>query len=138
MFIAGGPNGDNGLSGKKLVVDAYGPTVPIGGGAWSGKDLNKVDRLGGYLARDLAVQAVARLNVREAVVTLEYIPGCDAPVHAEVLADGRSVAYTLDPVATGNAVITARLVESLPALPEMARWGHQGDGRIRIGGTGHG
>jgi S-adenosylmethionine synthetase len=138
MFIAGGPNGDNGLSGKKLVVDAYGPTVPIGGGAWSGKDLNKVDRLGGYLARDLAVQAVARLNVREALVTLEYIPGCDAPVHAEVLADGRAVAYSLDPTATSSALITARLVESLPPLPEMARWGHLNGGRTQTGERGHG
>jgi S-adenosylmethionine synthetase len=130
MFIAGGPNGDNGLSGKKLVVDAYGPTVPIGGGAWSGKDLNKVDRLGGYLARELAVQAVADLNLKEAIVTLEYIPGCDAPVHAEVLANGQPVAYPIDPTATSNALITARLVESLPPLPEMARWGHLNCGRI--------
>jgi S-adenosylmethionine synthetase len=138
MFIAGGPNGDNGLSGKKLVVDAYGPTVPIGGGAWSGKDLNKVDRLGGYLARDLAVQAVADLNVREAIVTLEYIPGCNAPVHAEVLVDGRPVAYRIDSAATSNALITAKLVESLPPLPEMARWGHLSFDRIRVAEYAHG
>jgi S-adenosylmethionine synthetase len=137
MFIAGGPNGDNGLSGKKLVVDAYGPTVPIGGGAWSGKDLNKVDRLGGYLARELAVQAVADLKLKEAIVTLEYIPGCDAPVHAEVLADGQPVAYPIDPDATRNALITARLVESLPPLPEMARWGHHHHSPVRIGERGH-
>jgi S-adenosylmethionine synthetase len=114
------------------VVDAYGPTVPIGGGAWSGKDLNKVDRLGGYLARELAVQAVADLNVREAIVTLEYIPGCDAPVHAEILADGRPVAYPIDLIATSNALMTARLVESLPPLQEMARWGHHNCGRVRV------
>ena len=70
MFVAGGPNGDNGLSGKKLVVDAYGPTVPIGGGAWSGKDLRKVDRLGGLLARRLARLAVSRGLCREARVVL--------------------------------------------------------------------
>jgi S-adenosylmethionine synthetase len=49
MFVCGGPNGDNGTTGKKLVMDAYGPTVPIGGGAWSGKDFMKVDRKGGCL-----------------------------------------------------------------------------------------
>ncbi|ODT33513.1 MAG: hypothetical protein ABS55_13135 [Lautropia sp. SCN 70-15] len=65
MFVAGGPNGDNGTTGKKLVMDAYGPTVPIGGGAWSGKDFNKVDRAGGMLARELALVAVRRAK-REA------------------------------------------------------------------------
>ncbi len=60
MFVAGGPNGDNGLSGKKLVVDAYGPGVPIGGGAWSGKDFFKVDRLGGMAARRLALESLLR------------------------------------------------------------------------------
>ena len=53
-FEVGGPEGDNGLSGKKLVADAYGPRVPIGGGAWSGKDFFKADRAGGLLARRLA------------------------------------------------------------------------------------
>ena len=48
-FEVGGPEGDNGLSGKKLVVDAYGPRVPIGGGAWSGKDFYKADRAGGIV-----------------------------------------------------------------------------------------
>ena len=46
-FEVGGPEGDNGLSGKKLVVDAYGPRIQIGGGAWSGKDFFKADRAGG-------------------------------------------------------------------------------------------
>jgi hypothetical protein len=77
-----------------LVVDAYGPTVPIGGGAWSGKDLNKVDRLGGYLARHLAVQAVADLHVREAIVTL--LTG--APPRFATAACGRVFKTRLAPV----------------------------------------
>ena len=56
-FDVGGPFGDNGLSGKKLVVDAYGPSVPIGGGAWSGKDPHKIDRVGALIARKLAIRA---------------------------------------------------------------------------------
>jgi S-adenosylmethionine synthetase len=68
-FEVGGPEGDNGLSGKKLVVDAYGPRVPIGGGALSGKDFFKADRAGAVLARKLA----------KSVVTTESLPsgaGC--------------------------------------------------------------
>ena len=57
-FEVGGPEGDNGLSGKKLVVDAYGPRVPIGGGALSGKDFFKADRAGAILARRLAKAVV--------------------------------------------------------------------------------
>ena len=124
MFVAGGPNGDNGLSGKKLVVDAYGPTVPIGGGAWSGKDLNKVDRLGGYLARELAVQAVKDCGAREALVTLEYIPGCDAPVTIDTIADGHAARCRPNPASVTNSAVTARLVAGLPNLQDMARWGH--------------
>ena len=59
-FEVGGPEGDNGLSGKKLVVDAYGPRVPIGGGALSGKDFFKADRAGAVLARRLAKAVVMR------------------------------------------------------------------------------
>lgn len=83
MFVAGGPNGDNGTTGKKLVMDAYGPTVPIGGGAWSGKDWNKVDRKGGRLAREMALELVRSGGAREALVRLEYVPGCNGPAHVE-------------------------------------------------------
>ncbi len=88
-FTCSGPMGDNGLSGKKLVVDAYGPAVPIGGGAWSGKDFNKVDRLGGLLARRMACCAVAEAGAGEALVTLAYIPGCTEPVDVRVRLDGQ-------------------------------------------------
>lgn len=74
-FEVGGPEGDNGLSGKKLVVDAYGPRVPIGGGATAGKDRWKVDRYGPKLARRMAVDAVLRQGYRECTVTLAISPG---------------------------------------------------------------
>lgn len=127
MFVAGGPNGDNGLSGKKLVVDAYGPTVPIGGGAWSGKDFNKVDRLGGMLARALAKEAVIRLAAHEARVELEYEPGCTAPV-VRCHLDGRLRDDALGALewraALGNSAAARALVRGIPALPALARWGH--------------
>lgn len=87
MFVCGGPNGDNGTTGKKLVMDAYGPTVPIGGGAWSGKDFNKVDRVGGMLAREMALEAVGEARY-EARVELRYEPGCAGPVWTELWVDG--------------------------------------------------
>ncbi|MBM3151876.1 MAG: hypothetical protein FJ189_00250 [Gammaproteobacteria bacterium] len=132
MFVSGGPNGDNGLSGKKLVVDAYGPTVPIGGGAWSGKDFRKVDRIGGLLARELALAAVAESAAGEAQVTLEYIPGCDAPVHVGVLLDGKPGKSQTLPVtgaiARDNLGTWRRYVSAAVPLAELARWGHQRTG----------
>ena len=129
MFVAGGPNGDNGLSGKKLVVDAYGPTVPIGGGAWSGKDFHKVDRLGGLLARRLARLAVAKGLCREAQVVLEYIPGCDRPAGIDLWADGRwksgDILALLGNPAVDNTQVWREFVATDAALPELARWGHQ-------------
>jgi S-adenosylmethionine synthetase len=74
-FECGGPNGDNGLSGKKLVVDAYGPRVPIGGGALSGKDFFKVDRAGAIAARRLALAVVRGGAATEATVELLWRPG---------------------------------------------------------------
>ena len=78
-FAVGGPEGDNGLSGKKLVVDAYGPRVPIGGGALSGKDFFKVDRAGAIAARRLAKAIVQSGQARECTVTLSFHPGADKP-----------------------------------------------------------
>ena len=128
MFVAGGPNGDNGLSGKKLVVDAYGPTVPIDGGAWSGKDFHKVDRLGGLLARWLAKRAVLAGLAQEARVNLDYAPGCDRPVGVEALLDGRPVGDLLQRLGhpeNGNHAVWRAYVSCEAALPELACWGHQ-------------
>ena len=79
MFLCGGPTGDNGTTGKKLVMDAYGPGVPIGGGAWSGKDFHKPDRVGGLLARRLALQCVQAGLGRRVRVQLEYRPNSALP-----------------------------------------------------------
>ena len=137
MFVSGGPNGDNGLSGKKLVVDAYGPTIPIGGGAWSGKDFRKVDRLGGLLARELALKAIHRGLGQEALVTLEYTPGCDRAVAVHLVLDGKNVQQEVLPM-LGNPDIQnqsisdkyiKQLFEGKPEeqyrLASLARWGHQ-------------
>ena len=74
-FAVGGPEADNGLCGKKLVVDAYGPRVPIGGGALSGKDFYKADRAGAISARRLAKAIVLAGAASECTVTLGFFPG---------------------------------------------------------------
>jgi S-adenosylmethionine synthetase len=81
-FAVGGPEGDNGLSGKKLVIDHYGPGVAIGGGALAGKDPHKVDKCGALRARQLAKKLV-RKGVDEARVILGWAPGGDAPFLVE-------------------------------------------------------
>ena len=83
-FEVGGPGGDNGLSGKKLVAQAYGSAVPIGGGATHGKDPHKVDPRGQALARELAREAVVKGSAREATVWLAYRPGDVTPRWTEV------------------------------------------------------
>jgi S-adenosylmethionine synthetase len=90
-FTCGGPMGDNGLSGKKLVVDHYGPQVPIGGGAICGKDVHKPDRVGALRSRQIAV-SLARATGLVATVTTGYLPGLETPdrLHAR-LGDGREL-----------------------------------------------
>ena len=78
-FAIGGPEGDNGLSGKKLLLDHYGPRVPIGGTALSGKDLHKPDRAGTLLARRLALAIVRSGTAPEATVQFTSFPGDEAP-----------------------------------------------------------
>jgi S-adenosylmethionine synthetase len=77
-FTCGGPLGDNGLSGKKLVVDHYGPHVPIGGGAICGKDVHKPDRAAALRSRQIAVR-LSRALGQAATVQTGFLPGLEAP-----------------------------------------------------------
>ena len=90
-FLLPGPQGDGGLSGKKLVVDLYGPRVPIGGGALCGKDVYKADRCGPLRARQLAVR-LARATGTEATVWSGWFPGQERPQFTCArLGDGREL-----------------------------------------------
>ena len=83
-FIQGGPEGDNGLSGKKLAIDFYGPEIPIGGGAICGKDPHKVDVAGAFRARERALKLLEKDAGRRAVtVRLGWTPGDAAPAFRE-------------------------------------------------------
>lgn len=83
-FIKGGPAGDTGLTGRKIVVDAYGPSVPVGGGAFSGKDPSKVDRSGAYAARHLAKNIVSHKLADKCLVRVSYAIGKAEPYELTV------------------------------------------------------
>lgn len=78
-FVRGGPQADNGQTGRKLVMDHYGPRIPIGGGALSGKDPRHIDRYAARIAREAALLAVST-GANECQVTLNYAPNRTAPV----------------------------------------------------------
>lgn len=79
-FEIGGPHGDTGLTGRKIIVDTYGGKAPHGGGAFSGKDPTKVDRSGAYAARHLAKNIVASGLADECLIQLSYAIGISQPV----------------------------------------------------------
>ena len=83
-FVLGGPDADTGLTGRKLAVDAYGPFVPTGGGAFSGKDPTKLDRSGVYMARCVAKNIVASGIAQRCQVSLTYAIGMAKPLAVEV------------------------------------------------------
>jgi S-adenosylmethionine synthetase len=88
-FVVGGPDGDTGLTGRKIIVDTYGGYAPHGGGAFSGKDCTKVDRSGAYMARYLAKNIVSSGKAFNATVQLSYAIGVVEPTSVYVYADGK-------------------------------------------------
>ena len=87
-FVTGGPDGDTGVTGRKIIVDTYGGYAPHGGGAFSGKDCTKVDRSGAYMARYLAKNIVASGVSQNATIQLSYAIGVKEPVSLYVYCDG--------------------------------------------------
>jgi len=87
-FVIGGPHGDTGLTGRKIIVDTYGGKGAHGGGAFSGKDASKVDRSATYAARHVAKNLVAAELCDEAIVQLAYAIGVSEPVSIDVNTNG--------------------------------------------------
>ncbi|MDR6859811.1 S-adenosylmethionine synthetase [Variovorax guangxiensis] len=108
-FVTGGPKGDAGLTGRKIIVDTYGGAAPHGGGAFSGKDPSKVDRSAAYMARFLAKQVVARGWSTRCLVQLAYAIGVAEPVSFVVEAEGTTAAR--------NAEIAASLRQEFDLTP---------------------
>jgi len=89
QFIIGGPDGDSGLTGRKIIVDTYGGAAPHGGGAFSGKDPSKVDRSAAYAARYVAKNVVASKIANKCLIQLAYAIGVSKPLSIDVdLFDG--------------------------------------------------
>ena len=91
-LVQAGSDGDNGQTGRKLVMDFYGPRVPLGGGAISGKDVAHIDRVGAYAARRAAIDAVCS-GARTCMVTLVYGPNIDEPLDVCYVMDGRGTRW---------------------------------------------
>jgi S-adenosylmethionine synthetase len=122
----GGFDADSGLTGRKLVIDNYGPQVPIGGGAFSGKDATKVDRSAAYMARRIAVDYIKKHKAKEAFCYLAYAIGVAEPVEATVVVDGKNhvvEGYDLTPKG-----IIKHLNLRKPQYEQTACWGHFGNG----------
>ncbi len=134
-FVIGGPHGDTGLTGRKIIVDTYGGRGAHGGGAFSGKDPSKVDRSAAYVARYIAKNLVAAGVVKEVLVQLSYAIGVAQPVSIYVNTYGTAKVHCSD-------IEIARTIQSLfdlrpgaieeslalrqPIYEETASYGHMG------------
>ena len=132
-FVIGGPQGDSGLTGRKIIVDTYGGSAPHGGGAFSGKDPTKVDRSAAYAARYIAKNVVAAGLAEKCQVQLAYAIGVAEPVSILVetfgtgkvsdskLSDAVSKVFDLRPTA-----IIKTLDLKKPIYRQLAAYGHMG------------
>ncbi len=132
-FVIGGPQGDSGLTGRKIIVDTYGGSAPHGGGAFSGKDPTKVDRSGAYAARWVAKNIVAAGLAKRCQVQIAYAIGVATPVSVnvtsfgsgtvsdDVLAQAVNQVFDLRPTA-----IIRELELCQPIYRPLAAYGHMG------------
>ena len=132
-FVVGGPHGDSGLTGRKIIVDTYGGSAPHGGGAFSGKDPTKVDRSAAYMARYVAKNIVAAGLADKCQVELAYAIGVAKPVSVlvetfgtgkvsdEKLEEAVNKVFDLRPTA-----IIRDLGLRAPIYRQLAAYGHMG------------
>lgn len=133
IFVIGGPHGDTGLTGRKIIVDTYGGYAPHGGGAFSGKDPTKVDRSAAYMARYVAKNIVAAGLADRALIQLAYAIGVAEPVSLMVDCQGTE---KVDPLKITKAVreifsmtpanIIKRLDLRRPIYKKSTNYGHFG------------
>lgn len=123
-WTQGGFDADTGLSGRKLIVDNYGPEVPIGGGSFSGKDYTKVDRSGAYMCRHIAVELLKERKAKTVHTRLAYAIGKAEPVMAIAVIDGVEetiTGYDLTP----KGIRTALALDTVK-YTDTCTWGHFG------------
>ena len=132
-FVIGGPVGDSGLTGRKIIVDTYGGAAPHGGGAFSGKDPTKVDRSAAYVARYLAKNVVAAELAERCTIQLAYAIGVSRPisVYVETHGTGRMDEVRLSDILQEMVDLSPRGIRehlglSRPIYTRTAAYGHFG------------
>jgi len=132
-FVIGGPHGDTGLTGRKIIVDTYGGKGAHGGGAFSGKDPSKVDRSAAYAARHLAKNIVAAGLADECLIQVSYAIGVAEPVSIFVntfgtgrIPDRKIAAYIRDNIDMTPSGIIERLNLRRPIFRKTSIYGHFG------------
>ena len=138
-FVIGGPMGDAGLTGRKIIVDTYGGHSSHGGGAFSGKDPTKVDRSGAYMARYIAKNIVAAGIAKECEVQLAYAIGVAEPVSVcvDTFGTGKLDAEQIANLIVEHfdmrpAAIIKKLALNKPQYRELAAYGHMGRTELGI------
>lgn len=141
VFVIGGPDGDAGLTGRKIIVDTYGGAAPHGGGAFSGKDPTKVDRSAAYAARYLAKNVVAAGMATKCTIQLSYAIGVSKPlsIYCDTFGTGevddaaieRAVARAMDLTPRG---IREHLQLNKPIYARTSAYGHFGRAPDEDGG----
>ena len=140
-FVIGGPVGDSGLTGRKIIVDTYGGAAPHGGGAFSGKDPSKVDRSGAYAARYLAKNIVAANLANKCTIQISYAIGISKPISVYINTHGsgkieegeisKKISQVMDLSPFG---IREKLKLNRPIYARTASYGHFGRNPEKDGG----
>ena len=138
-FVIGGPQGDSGLTGRKIIVDTYGGAARHGGGAFSGKDPTKVDRSAAYAARHVAKNIVAAKLAKKCEIQLSYAIGVAQPVSIMVNTYGTGVISDADLAQIISEVFDLRphaIIEALdlrkPIYRQLAAYGHLGREELNV------
>lgn len=131
-FVIGGPDGDAGLTGRKIIVDTYGGAAPHGGGAFSGKDPTKVDRSAAYMARYLAKNIVASKVANKCIIQISYAIGISKPLSLFVSTDkNRELDKALEAVINNLVDLSPKSIRThlglnKPIYRRTATYGHFG------------
>ena len=140
-FVSGGPDGDAGLTGRKIIVDTYGGAAPHGGGAFSGKDPTKVDRSAAYAARYLAKNVVAAGIAERCLIQLSYAIGVSKPlsIYADTFGTGEVPAAKIESAISNAMDLSPRGIREHLALNKAiyqrtAAYGHFGRAPDEDGG----
>lgn len=136
-WTIGGFDADTGVTGRKIIVDAYGPQVPVGGGAFSGKDPSKVDRSGAYMARRIAIDTMKIFHAEDCTVEIAYAIGIAEPVMAIAYLSKHGVVTEHKLLKESEAkYLTPKAIREYldlnrPQYRETAMWGHFGNGKFK-------